>query len=236
MTTCPTPSKRRYATREGAKHAAHNAQIGVGQILDPYYCYPGCEWWHLSKKPSDALPEGTTPDPAVVEQLAALDDTALMGTVADETRGAADIPTRLALRDPRLLTRWRKAIGALMTDADAQLSMRAKEGKTEWRRRTLGFKRALEARRAECADRIAASEEETKAAWLQHAAAREQARQEAIAAKKSAAAQRALAGEVAVQRLIDAHGVEFARYLAEECERIGTPLPDRVAKYLVDAP
>lgn len=232
MTACPTPKKRRYATREGAKHGALNAQIGVGKILDPYHCYPGCGWWHLSKKPSDALSEGATADPAVVERLAVLDDTALMDIVANDARGTADTPTRLALRDPQLLTRWRKALGALMTDTDAQLSMRAPEGKTDWRRRTIGFKRALEARRSECAELLAAAQEETRAAWVEHSAEKELARQTAAAAKQSASAQRALAGEVAVNRLIKAHGREFAAYLAEECERIGTPLPDRVAKYL----
>jgi hypothetical protein len=43
------------------------------------------------------------------------------------------------------------------------------------------------------------------------------------------------AGERAIKRLIDAHGLEFSEYLAEECAVLGAPLPNRVRKYLTDA-
>lgn len=229
---CPTPSKKRHATREGAESAARNAQVGVGQLLDPYLCQPGCEWWHLSKKADQTLPADAVADPSVIEHLAAMDDVEFRAVVADEARGRAERPHRIALRDPQLVGRWRKALGVQIHDVDRQLSMRADEGRTEWRRRAVAFKNVLEVRRSECIPLVEAAEAESRAELKLHAAERELARQAARAAKKPAAELRAQAGEAAIQRLIDAHGGEFSRYLAEECARLDTPLPARVAKYL----
>ncbi|NUP46187.1 MAG: hypothetical protein HOW97_02575 [Catenulispora sp.] len=228
---CPRPEKHRYATRHGAETAAYRAQIGVGQILNPYLCQ-GCGWWHLSKKAADTVPAGAVADPAVVERLVALDDIAFRALAGDEARGQVAMPERIALRSPRLVARWRRALGLIIQDVDTQLSMRRGEKNTDWGRRILAFKTVLDARRAEAGEVLASTEGAAQAEQARLGVERARARQEALAAKKSAAELRALAGDAAIKRLIDAHGLEFSRYLAEECARLGTPLPARVAKYL----
>lgn len=47
MTTCPTPTKARYATVDAADRAGRRAVITVGRHLRPYECR--CGWWHLTK-------------------------------------------------------------------------------------------------------------------------------------------------------------------------------------------
>lgn len=225
-TTCPTPAKKRYATCEGAEFTARSIQVGVGQLLNPYLCHPGCGWWHLSKKADLTLPTDAVADPAVIQHLIALDDTGFRAVAADDARGQAERPHRIALRDPQLLIRWGKAIGSLFHEVEAQLGMRSDEGKTEWRRRAVGFKKALEVRRRECADMCAVSEKDAKAGWERYAALREDARQLELGRRKPLAEQRDQAGQAAVRRLIGAHGPEFAGYFAEECERLGIS-PDR---------
>lgn len=46
VTTCPTPSKWRYATREAAVKAANRQRLSVGKQLNPHDCR--CGWFHLT--------------------------------------------------------------------------------------------------------------------------------------------------------------------------------------------
>jgi hypothetical protein len=233
MAICPTPSKKRYATREGAEAAAYGAQIPVGKTLTPYLCQPrGCGWWHLSKQAPDAIPNGAQADPQIVEHLLSLDDVAFRDAVADEACGKADTPTQIALRDLRLVRRWHKALGTLIQDVNAQLAMRSDEKKTDWGKRALTVKASLEARRTECPDLLTAAAAAAQAEQQRKAAERAEARKIARTPKKDAAALRAQAGDAAIKRLINAHELEFARYLTEECERLDTPLPTRIERLL----
>lgn len=233
---CPTPAKARYATQVGADVAAHRVQIAVGQLLNPYRCRPECGWWHLSKKPSTAIPHNAVADPGTVARLAAMAGPEFLALVADEARDQGPVEERIAVRDPALLKRWRTALGDLIHDINEQLARQLLTD-PDWRRRTVAFKDCLELRRAECAERRRAAGEADAAGRHEEAEARkaEQAGQRQPP-RGAANRLRAEAGERAIDRLIEAHRPEFTRYLAEECECIGTPLPARVQRYLDQDP
>lgn len=216
MPKCPTPNKSRYATTEGAESAAHRVKLAVGKLLEPYLCHPGCGWWHLTTNRIEPIPAGAVADPAVVEHLAGLDDVEFRAIVTDEAKARASMPHRIALRSPILLRRWRKTLGLLMSDIDLQIRMLAAEKGPEWRRRALAYKTVLDARRREASTLMTAAWAEVEA---QDAAAEHD--RQAAACQGEPAAQRALAGRVAIDRLIGQHLEEFARYVAEECERLG---------------
>ena len=55
MTTCATPSKRRYATRRAAvRAAAELLYIADGVVMRAYPC--PCGWWHLTRRQARQLP------------------------------------------------------------------------------------------------------------------------------------------------------------------------------------
>lgn len=63
MPECPTPTKRRYATRKAAELAAARTVHVYGRLLNPYTCR-GCGWIHLSKyAPAENYTPTTTETP-----------------------------------------------------------------------------------------------------------------------------------------------------------------------------
>lgn len=254
--TCPTPHKKRYATREAADNAVHRSQIAIEDPLHPYICV--CTWWHLSKQPADEIPADATADPIDVRRLQLQSDTAFRETVALEARGKAPLEDRLALRHPGNFLRWHSTLKELRSDLNQQLRYRA--GATsladyDWRKRAEGYRDALTRRIQECRDAQARHQQTLKhekaAKQVSHLAHEQRAA--ANAARREARAQeldsqldqygvpdhsdkelRRQAGERAITRLIDAHGTEFSRYLAEECAVLGAQIPKRVRKYLAD--
>lgn len=260
--TCPTPQKKRYATREAAERAAHGVQIAIDQPLHPYTCI--CTWYHLSKQPSDTVPTDATADPADIHRLELLSDTTFRDLVSTEARGKAPMHERIALRHTSLLLRWQRTLRELRADVNQDLNNRARDKSLEahdWRRRAEGYRDALTLRLNECRDLRAHDLEHTKqqreadkARNLAEQADIQQRAAASNAVRRAARAEetdrqldtygvphhtnkelRRQAGERAIKRLIDAHGLEFSQYLAEECAVLGAPLPNRVRKYLTDA-
>jgi hypothetical protein len=255
---CPTPQKKRYATREAADSAARGVQIAITQPLYPYVC--SCTWWHLSKNATNELPANITADPADVERLHGMTTTQFRDLVATEASGKAADNDRLALRHPNTthLNRWRDTLKELLDDIKLQLSARSTDTSPEaleWRRRAKAYRESLLRRINECHERCAAAAEEEKEARREAQSAKEKQEQAAKQARVEARGRaldkqlnevgvppmsqnelRRQAGEKAIKRLIDAHGIEFSRYLAEECEAIGAKVPNRVQRYLTDTP
>ncbi|MBH1939250.1 hypothetical protein I5Q34_34185 [Streptomyces sp. AV19] len=212
---CPAPGKSRYATREAATSAAR-AQVAAGRILRPYQC--PCGWWHLTK--DDVEPAGP-PAAETIAEITALDNDAFADLVRRDRRGIAHPHESEALRHPAVVRRWEEELTVLLVDLEAQFVQRAgdqSERTREWRGRAIWVRAELVKRRQEArALRKAANRERPRAVLPPGAGERELRR---------------LAGETAVERLKAAHGPEFARYVAEECERLGVEPPASVRKYL----
>jgi hypothetical protein len=251
---CPTPDKKRFATERAAADAGRRRQIAAGQILNPYPC--ACTWWHISRsEPTPTLPT-TPPDPIDVERLKTIPDIAFRGIVADDATGKANLADRLALRHQVNLRRWQRILGELLIDlgkqrketqADQSLSAH------DWRKRSESYEATLRVRAAECqqlrsdaqvaalknAEAAKANKEAQAAADAERKAKQDARAQQAANERLAKASQkelRRLAGEAAIQRLIDAHGTEWCQLLAEECDRVGAELPTRVTKYLRTPP
>lgn len=229
MTTrCPTPTKSRYATVTAADQAAHRTGLTIGLPLRPYEC--ACTWWHLTKS---AAPEHATTQatPAAIQYLATLPDIDFREIVALEARGQGEAIHNAALRDAALLRRWRKNLGQLMGDVDQQLADRRHERSLaghDWRKRAVTYRNTLTLRTSECRRLLAELQEymaRTKQSRLVDA-------QIAAAAGTTASELRRHAGEVAIERLINAHGGEFSGYLAEALKELGLNVPDRVKRHL----
>ncbi|MFI0929668.1 hypothetical protein ACH4TP_37955 [Streptomyces sp. NPDC021012] len=219
MTACPTPDKHRYATREGALAGARRSRIGVSHPLYPYAC--PCTWWHLTKHQPSELPDSAATDPLRVQYLQAVPDITFRTTVVQDATGKATAADRLALRHPANLKRWHKILGQLIADAEQQLAERSDDTSLathDWRRRHLGYRTSLHTRRDECQQlRAEAHIDPTARA----------AREAAYLDKANAKELRRLAGDAAIKRLQADHPDTWARYLTEECARIGADLPAR---------
>ncbi|MFE7614343.1 hypothetical protein [Streptomyces sp. NPDC057496] len=212
-TSCPTPDKGRCATKEAAQAVAQRMRLRIGRLLEPYPC--PCGWWHLATTPSPALPVNAVADPADVARLQTLQDAEFRALVSADARGQAPSSDRLALRHPGTLARWQRMLTELHEDIKDQLAHRSEEstpGIGDWRRRARRYGQALTERSHECRTLLA-----------QAPPAQPQPTQKDL---------RRLAGEKAIDRLIAAHGPEFAGYLAQECAQLGAALPRHVAKYL----
>lgn len=61
MAPCPTPEKKRYATREAAEAGAGRSLVAFGRWLNQYACR--CGWWHNTHL-ADAARYETPSDPA----------------------------------------------------------------------------------------------------------------------------------------------------------------------------
>lgn len=258
---CPNDKKKRYATREAADNAAHRSQIAINTPLYPYICV--CTWWHLSKQQPTTVPTDAVADPADIYRLQVQSDTSFRETVSHDARSKLPMHDRIALRQPGNLLRWSNALKELRADINVQLAERQGDRSLEahdWRKRAEGYRDVLTLRIQECRDLRAqqlqktqqqrtsdAAERQASQAEIQQAAAasnatRREARNEeldrqldtyGIPAHTNKELRRQ-AGERAIKRLIDAHGIEFTRYLAEECVALGAELPNRVRKYLTD--
>ncbi|MFI2078657.1 hypothetical protein [Streptomyces triculaminicus] len=222
--SCPRPDKSRYATRQAAESSAGRAHIALGHRLWPYECV--CSWWHLTK---NAAEETGPLDPETVALVAALGPDAFTDLVQRERRGQAHPQEAAALRHPKVVTRWEAELQAQQVAVEAQLACRAGDRSAEareWRTRVTWVRARLAQRRTEARALLAEknrseAEAAAKAKRVVPVPGRQEMRREA--------------GRIAVDRLIDAHGDEFARYLAEEYQRLGLELPDRMLKYLPPA-
>lgn len=213
-TTCPTPAKVRFATQE----AAHASATRFIKTLTAYHCE--CDWWHLTSKTQPPTP---TPDITVTQQVTVLDDAEFAALVSAELRDQATPQQAAALRDRINLDRWINTLADTNEDIQQQLTLRKGErgpAATEWRRRLLTIQRNLRDRRNE-------------AKQLRHQAHLAIGRERALHATegKSLNELRALAGERAVQRLIDQHRAEFTELLIEEYGRDGLEVPTRIARH-----
>lgn len=228
MTTCTTPAKVRYATRAAAEISAARARLRLDTPLTPYEC--ACTWWHLTKHTVEPLPDPADATLLNLERLASIPDIDFREIVAADARSEGDAGIRAALRHRRTLPRWRKHLGQLVAEADRQLRARRGDKSLEahdWRKRALGHRDRLMLRMNEC--RRLRSE-----AHLELMAGQDTRRRTAEAAAAAGATPKEMrrhAGEVAVGRLIAAHGEEFARYLTEEYQTFGLPIPDRITKW-----
>lgn len=211
--TCPTPSKTRFATQEAAQLAAAR----YVKALTAYHCE--CDWWHLTSK-TNIKP---TPDAAATRHVANLNDTDFQTLVSAELRDQATPQQAAALRDPINLDRWIATLANTSEDITQQIAARTGDrspATADWRRRVLAIQRNLRHRRTEA---------NTLRQQAHAAAGRERATR--AAAGMSVNQLRALAGERAIQRLIDQHQAEFTRLLVEEFERDGLDIPTRVARH-----
>jgi hypothetical protein len=251
---CPTPDKKRFATERAADDHARRRQIAIGQPLYPYPC--ACTWWHVSRnEPTPALPT-TPPDPIDVERLKTIPDIAFRGIVTEDATGKAALPDRLALRHPHNHRRWQRILGELLIDLGKQRKETQSDQSLsahDWRKRSESYEASLRVRAAECqqlrsdvhvetlrqaeatrANKEAQATADAERKAKQEANARQAANERLANASKKEL--RRIAGEAAIQRLINAHGTEWCHLLAEECNRIGAELPARVTKYLRTPP
>jgi len=119
--------------------------------------------------------------------LLALDEEAFRHYVASDVRRELDAEASAALRDPRVITRWRTALTALFTSIETQFAETKGDRSPEadaWRRKAARFRDAVRSRRLE--------------------------------AKALRVSQGDSSWDAAVRRLIQAHGAEFGRILVEE--------------------
>lgn len=215
MTTCPTPAKARFATREAAESASRRATLGVGTVLHPYPCQEACGWWHLTSKPRTD-PVVTLADVAALHQL---DDDAFRELVSNDARGGASQLRSKALRDPSLAGRWIRTLKALQRDLNAQFRLRSGDYDKDtraWRIGATAFQGALRERRAEAVEIVRV----------------QGASMVSDGTKRGEREGREAAGELAVNRLIEAHRAQFTELLVEEYARLGVAAPARVLRYL----
>lgn len=233
-TSCPTPTKSRFATREAADSSASRNALAVGKPLRPYRCVPACGWWHLTSKQQSPA----APDPGTVAAVAALTDREFRDLVSADIAGKATPVEAGALRRPEVAARWAAALKQVEVSLMAQLVERRSEVGPDvdvWRARVHRKRGWVASRREEARELLRV------AALAGQEAAHRAAVERKAAAKRAAAAageeaRRAnpegAAGEAAIKRLIEAHRREFTELLAEEYAAAGLVLPARVARHL----
>jgi hypothetical protein len=140
---CPTPAKRRFATVEAAHAYALARELGIGDLLTPYAC--PCGWTHLTSQPQ--VPEHAEPDPAVLTALRYASHEQFVDAVEADCAGRADMPTRIALRAPRIRGRWITTLRAILARLDRELATRP--AGADWRRRAEAFRHNVQQRLAE---------------------------------------------------------------------------------------
>ncbi|MFD7541257.1 hypothetical protein [Streptomyces sp. NPDC059819] len=232
MTACPHPTKSRFATRAAADISSRRVRLSTDIQLTPYECV--CTWWHLTKNTVEVLLTADEADRADVEYVASLPDIDFREIVVADLRGQGARGERAVLRHELNLRRWRRQLGQLVADIDAQLHERKNDTSLEahdWRKRAVNYSNTLALRLEECR-RLRA---------VVHADAfrkKDHRRRDAEIAAAAGATVKELrqhAGEIAVGRLIDAHGSEFARYCAEEYLALGLTVPDRIERHIKDS-
>lgn len=141
--TCPTPTKRRYATVEAAVREALREELAVRCLLAPYAC--PCGWVHLTSQPQ--VPDRIEPDPAIVNALRHVSHDEFVDVVEADTVGQLEMPARIALRSPRLHGRWVTALRAIAARLDRQLA--EPDAAADWTRRASAFRHNVGQRLAE---------------------------------------------------------------------------------------
>ncbi|MFI7890949.1 hypothetical protein ACIFUY_06750 [Streptomyces sp. CACIS-1.16CA] len=232
-TPCPHPTKSRYATLEAATKAAHRVTHQVGLPLRPYEC--PCSWWHLTKTPAPAaLPTASDATLADVQRLASLPDIDFRNIVAADARGEGKPGDRGALRAPQILTRWKRCLGQLHKDLNDQFQDNRGDKSLlaeDWRKRATSYRETLALRLSECR-RLKA---EAHAEMVRNKEYKKHDAEVAAAAGASVQELRAHAGEVAKERLINAHQAEFRRYLVDAYTDLGISLPARIRRRIAES-
>ncbi|WP_344287048.1 hypothetical protein [Streptomyces synnematoformans] len=222
---CRTPSKLRFATREAAENRAARGFLAVG-LLYPYGTCP-CGWWHLTSTPPPAAADA---DPEITRLVAALGPKAFADLVHRDIRGRAHPQEAAALRADDVVDRWHAELRRVLAAHDADFERRRgadSEAIRLWRTRATWARQAAARRYSE------AKTLRHRAAVRRRNSEDPDVRLEQIRADRASIKDvRARAGEIAVHRLIDAHGKQFAAFLAEECERLGIEVPDRIRRHL----
>jgi hypothetical protein len=140
---CPTPDKKRFATAEAAASYALARELGIGALLTPYAC--PCGWVHLTS--AEQIPDRAEPDPTVLTTLRYADHDAFVDVVEADASGRADMPTRIALRAPRIRGRWITTLRAIDARLDRELATRP--AGEAWRHRAQAFRHNVRARLTE---------------------------------------------------------------------------------------
>lgn len=199
---CPTPRKAGFPSRPAAVVGAGSEDAG----LSPYLC--PCGRWHLTKTPKKVFDRAALRPGAGDELLLAdADDHYFTAVVERDLRDNSTLEEALSLRHRAHRRRWQEALKTLFLGTETQLAARAGDrspSAARWRTNLAVYREGIRRRRAEARQRIA--EEYARPVVVPEQRARRKARQEAAPA--------------AVQRLIDAHPEEFARYLDEEAALI----------------
>lgn len=226
---CPTPKKTgRYATEAAAQLAARAVSEKEGVELSYYECV--CAWWHLTRGAPDLKIDVAMANAQDIAYVQALPDIDFRGIVAQDARQEGQHGHRAALRHRTNQVRWRGQLGILINEIENDLNRRAGDTSLityDWTRRATGYRDALVLRLTEC-KRLRA---EVVAQQQSGAEARRRDAETAAAAGASVRDLREKAGEVAIQRLIEAHHPEFTAYLVQEYGALGITVPDRIERY-----
>jgi hypothetical protein len=221
---CPTPRKHRFATMEAALKEVEYAGFALNKQLYPYDTCQ-CGWIHLSSK-KDRTPKGVA---RTLEQLVNLDEEEFAKLVRDEVRGKIHAHEAKLLRSSDLLIRWAGALKIFQIDINAQLAVKSGQrdpDTIEWRGRLGAVQLRLSERRQEarllCAKRYGRRLPEQAVAV------------ESDLSQDHQPELRRVAGERAIDRLIQGHRKEFTQYLVEEFEAVGAEIPARILRYAAE--
>lgn len=227
MTACPHPTKSRFATRAAAVNASQRVDLRANLQLTPYECV--CSWWHLTKGTVETALTADDADRADIERVAAMPGIDFREIVVADVRNEGTRAQRAVLRHELNLRRWKRQLGQLAGDVEAQLRARKDDTSLEahdWRKRTTSYRNTITLRVEECR-RLRAM---VHAEAIRKNDYRRRDAEIAAAAGATVKELRHHAGEIAVHRLIEAHGPEFARYCAEEYRALGLTVPDRITR------
>lgn len=209
---CPTPNKQRFATEAAALDVARKAGFALQKRLKPYTNCP-CGWIHLT---SSEMQHG-----APILGDGPLDDAAFALATRADVMGRAAPEDADCLRRDENLVRWASALKTFQIDLQMQLTERAGVRDPEvvdWRRRLGTVQRALRERRAEAKK------------LLIEFYARPGRKPFDVQAKEV----RVEASKRANDRLIEAHTLEFIRYVEEEFRAQGLELPRTIRGHCLD--
>ncbi|KOT57069.1 MULTISPECIES: hypothetical protein [Streptomyces] len=144
MTACPRPAKSRYATRTAAETAARRVALRIDLLLSPYECV--CTWWHLTKAALEQPVDVSAASVRDIEYLASLPDIDFREVVVADSAGDGEPGQRAALCHPRNQVRWKKQLGQLIANVDAQLHERRGDrtlATHDWAKRATSHRDAL---------------------------------------------------------------------------------------------
>ncbi|MEV0636413.1 hypothetical protein AB0I77_15875 [Streptomyces sp. NPDC050619] len=157
-----------------------------------------------------------------VNQLAEMAEEAFLETVMAEAKGRADPVTALALRHPDMRVRWLKAIKSAITALDRQFAQNKDDPDAkDWRKRANTVHSSLRQRKYEA---------EAANPRNRHKAEAPERRERRLEESAAERRRRGEVGQLAVQRLREAHPEEFDAYLAEEYHKADIKLPDALAR------